>query len=180
MEILLDILKYSLPGGFLGSVISWFVGRRSRNNDMLSQLQKSINMLCTENRKVLDENIQLRRENADLKANQEEMLHKLARLTKEVERLRKVINKQNDDKTNSRGNPHADAGRVLSDGVRSCEGAVGIECEHGNGYRYIRGDVGREVHDDAGSAGEIDDSRADGGGCPDVGGEAGGTDTEPH
>ena len=37
---------------------------------MLSQLQASINMLSSENRKILDENIQLRRENADLKANQ--------------------------------------------------------------------------------------------------------------
>ncbi len=102
MDGLMDFLMFALPGGFIGSIFTWFVGRRKQNNDMLSQLQASINMLSSENRKILDENIQLRRENADLKANQEEMIQKLSRLTKEVERLRKVINKQtgNDEKSN--------------------------------------------------------------------------------
>ena len=59
---------------------------------MLSQLQSSINMLSAENRKILDENINLRVENAQLKSNQEEMLLKLSQLTREVERLRKLIN----------------------------------------------------------------------------------------
>lgn len=94
---------------------------------MLSQLQASINMLSSENRKILDENIQLRRENADLKANQEEMIQKLSRLTKEVERLRKVINKQtgNDEKSNPRGNPRATYSRVLPDGM--CHGEINQE-----------------------------------------------------
>ena len=79
MDGLMDFLMFALPGGFIGSIFTWFVGRRKQNNDMLSQLQASINMLSSENRKILDENIQLRRENADLKANQEEMIQKLSR-----------------------------------------------------------------------------------------------------
>ena len=123
----MDFLMFALPGGFIGSIFTWFVGRRKQNNDMLSQLQASINMLSSENRKILDENIQLRRENADLKANQEEMIQKLSRLTKEVERLRKVINKQtgNDEKSNPRGNPRATYSRVLPDGM--CHGEINQE-----------------------------------------------------
>ena len=74
MDILLNFLMYSLPGGFLGSVFTWLVGRREHNNDMLSKLQASINMLSEENRKILAENVQLRKENAGLQANQEEIL----------------------------------------------------------------------------------------------------------
>ncbi len=74
MDGLMDFLMFALPGGFIGSI---FTMCRKQNNDMLSQLQASINMLSSENRKILDENIQLRRENADLKANQEEMIQSL-------------------------------------------------------------------------------------------------------
>lgn len=103
MDTLMNFLMFALPGGFVGSIFTWLFGRRKRDNDMLSQLQASINLLSEENRKILSENVQLRRENADLKSNQEEMILKLARLTKEVERLRKVISKQtvNDEKQNS-------------------------------------------------------------------------------
>lgn len=118
MDTLINFLMFALPGGFVGSIFAWLFGRRKRDNDMLSQLQASINLLSEENRKILSENVQLRRENADLKSNQEEMILKLARLTKEVERLRKVISKQtvNDEKQN----PGVDsrnhtAGRASSD-----------------------------------------------------------------
>lgn len=139
MESLLNFLMFALPGGFIGSVFTWLVGRREHNNDMLSKLQASINLLSEENRKILAENVQLRRENADLKANQEEMIQKLSRLTKEVERLRKVINKQtgNDEKPNQRDNPHADNGR----------GA------------YPRGVCGREAHTEPRVTGSAVDNR---------------------
>lgn len=102
MEGLKEFLMFALPGGFLGSLVTWFASRRKRDIDMLEQLQSSINLLSEENRKILEENVQLRRENADLKSNQEEMLLRLTRLTKEVERLRKVISKKTsgDEKNN--------------------------------------------------------------------------------
>lgn len=91
MDILLNFLMYSLPGGFLGSVFTWLVGRREHNNDMLSKLQASINMLSEENRKILAENVQLRKENAGLQANQEEILQKQRALLREVDLLRGEI-----------------------------------------------------------------------------------------
>lgn len=93
MESLLNFLMFALPGGFIGSVFTWLVGRREHNNDMLSKLQASINMLSEENRKILAENVQLRRENAELQANQEEILRKQRALLKEVESLRNEITK---------------------------------------------------------------------------------------
>ena len=97
----MQILAFSLPGGFLGSIVTWIFSRRKQNNDFLKELQSSINLLSGENKKILEENIQLRRENIDIKANQEEMLIRIDRLTKEVERLRKTIGKRNnyEDKT---------------------------------------------------------------------------------
>lgn len=109
MELLINLLTYSLPGGFLGAVFSWMANRRERDNDMLAKLQASINLLSEENRKILAENVQLRRENASLQANQEEMLAKLGALTREVEQLRSTINKlrnnRNENK-NQRDIPH--------------------------------------------------------------------------
>lgn len=118
MDFLMDFLKFALPGGFLGSIVTWIAGRRKRNNDMLSQLQSSINMLSAENRKILDENINLRVENAQLKSNQEEMLLKLSQLTKEVERLRKLINKDRNAKEHK---TNINAVRRPADRMRSPE-----------------------------------------------------------
>ena len=119
MDFLMDFLRFALPGGFLGGIITWIAGRRKRNNDMLSQLQSSINMLSSENRKILDENINLRVENAELKANQEAMLLKLTNLTKEIERLRKLINGKERNAKERKSN--ITAGRRAADRMRSTE-----------------------------------------------------------
>ena len=188
MDGLMDFLMFALPGGFIGSIFTWLVGRRKQNNDMLSQLQASINMLSTENRKILDENILLRIENADLKANQEEMNQKLSRLTKEVERLRKIINKQigNEEKLNPRGNSRATCSRVQSDGM--CNGEINQEPavahtdgtdEKRNRHRRNRSTVGRDDAEDGGATAGADDNRPDTGGDPGIGGDGGCPDTEP-
>ena len=75
----MQILAFALPGGFLGSVFTWIFSRRKRNNDFLRELQDSINLLSNENKEILKENVLLRRENVDLKANQEEMLVRIDR-----------------------------------------------------------------------------------------------------
>lgn len=102
-ETLLELLQYGLPSGFITSLITWIVTKRQRNNDMLSALQKSINMLVDENTKVLEENIKLRKEKVALESAQEELRVQLSALTKEVEKLRKIINKQvkNNEKNNT-------------------------------------------------------------------------------
>lgn len=190
MDGLMDFLTFALPGGFLGSVVTWLLGRRKRDNDMLSQLQASINMLSSENRKILDENILLRRENADLKANQEEMIQKLSRLAKEVERLRKVINRQtgNDEKSNPGGNPHTNSNhnRVHPDGV--CHGEINREPsvahadgtdEKRNHRRSDRRAVRRDGPEDGGTAAGTGDEHPDAGEDPGIGGDGGCPDTEP-
>lgn len=110
MDFLLNFLMYSLPGGFLGSITTWFVGRRERDNDMLAKLQASINLLSEENQKILAENVQLRRENAKLQANQEVLLQKQAALLREVESLRVEITKltkKTNETFNQGSNPNA-------------------------------------------------------------------------
>lgn len=32
MDGLMDFLMFALPGGFIGSIFTWFVGRRKQNN----------------------------------------------------------------------------------------------------------------------------------------------------
>lgn len=188
LDTLQNLLMFSLPGGFLGGVFTWIVSRRERNNDMLAKLQSSINLLSEENRKILAENVQLRRENANLQANQEEMLQKLGALTREVERLRENINSQNrkkkNENSNQRGYPHngdtgggADGG-FLSGNERTggklggtAAGASGCTVgrqRHGDSERHgcrdpLKGECEQDELHGAGPAGPGVDGDADGG-----------------
>ena len=85
MDFLSNLLTYSLPSGFLGSVVTWFASRRQRNNDFLAELQKSIDLLTEKYTKVLEENIILKADNAKLLANQAVMEQKIDTLTRTVE-----------------------------------------------------------------------------------------------
>lgn len=87
-----DLLTFALPGGFLGATASWVVGRRRRNNDFLSEMQRSIDLLSEKYNAVLQENVALRREKADWQVLQQELLIKVDRLTREVEGLRRNFN----------------------------------------------------------------------------------------
>lgn len=44
----------------LSSVVAWVVARRARNNDMLTKMQQTIDMLVEKNRELYDEVIMLR------------------------------------------------------------------------------------------------------------------------
>lgn len=44
----------------LSSVVAWIVARRARNNDMLTKMQQTIDMLVEKNRELYDEVIMLR------------------------------------------------------------------------------------------------------------------------
>ena len=63
-SLLLDILTFALPSGFLSSVATWLVSRRKRNNDLLAHMQQSIDLLCEKYNTVLQENVALRQEKA--------------------------------------------------------------------------------------------------------------------
>ncbi len=82
-------------GGVLYGAISWFFSRRKRNNDFLSELQKSINNLSTSYTDTLDKLVDVQRQNSQLMINQhslellnKELLENQAALKSEIELLR--------------------------------------------------------------------------------------------
>ena len=44
--LITDLLTYALPSGFLAGTVTWLVSRRKRRNDMLADMQRSIDLLC--------------------------------------------------------------------------------------------------------------------------------------
>jgi len=88
---LVDLVSFALPGGFLGAVASWAVGRRKRNNDFLAEMQRSIDLLSEKYNQVLQENVSLRCEKAEWQVLQQELVRKVDRLTREIEGLRRKI-----------------------------------------------------------------------------------------
>ena len=40
--LITDLLTYALPSGFLAGTVTWLVSRRKRRNDMLADMQRSI------------------------------------------------------------------------------------------------------------------------------------------
>lgn len=84
-----DLFAFALPGGFLGAVVSWIVGRRKRNNDFLAEMQRSIDLLSEKYNAVLQENVALRQEKAEWLVLQQTLLTKVDYLTREVESLRR-------------------------------------------------------------------------------------------
>ena len=44
--LITDLLTYALPSGFLAGAVTWLVSRRKRRNDMLADMQRSIDLLC--------------------------------------------------------------------------------------------------------------------------------------
>lgn len=96
----------------ISSIISWFVGKRQRNNDAIENLQKTVNSLVAKNSelygKIVDQNkiicdlndknndlgLQLkevRKENAELKVGQERMSAQLTKVQKENAGLKRQL-----------------------------------------------------------------------------------------
>lgn len=75
----------------LTGIAGWLVGRRKRQNDFITDLQSSINLLAEKNRELLNEVISLRQQNAELLSNQAEMKKEMAALRKENAGLRKEV-----------------------------------------------------------------------------------------
>lgn len=89
-------ITFTLP--VIASVVSWFLGRRARNNSTLQQMQSSIDLLVQKNaelyQKVIDQNAQLvdlRRENYELKARVTHTNETIVALKSEIETLRKKL-----------------------------------------------------------------------------------------
>lgn len=79
----------------LTGIAGWMVGRRKQQNDFISDLQSSINMLAQKNADLLIEIISLREQNAELLSNQAEMKKEMAALRKENAGLKSEIEELN-------------------------------------------------------------------------------------
>ena len=122
--LITDLLTYALPSGFLAGAVTWLISRRKRRNDMLADMQRSIDLLCEKYNDVLQENVTLRREKADWLVAQQELLRKIDKLTREVEGLRKNFNRKTQKKTDETS-PTKKTARAAAaaapDGSRMCD-----------------------------------------------------------
>ncbi|HMM16310.1 MAG TPA: hypothetical protein PKC47_02100 [Petrimonas sp.] len=86
VNILLDLIMPALTG-----IVGWIAGTKKRNNDFLSDLQESINLLSERNKDLLQEVVTLRGENADLLSNQKMMQGEISQLRAENKLLRDEV-----------------------------------------------------------------------------------------
>lgn len=82
-------------------VVSWLAGTRSRHNSVYQELLATIATLTQQNRELHEtivglqnEVAEVRRENAELKAGQEEMTRQLNALQNENQELKKLLTRK--------------------------------------------------------------------------------------
>lgn len=99
MEALTFIGTYIIP--LFTATIGWLVGSRKRKNDFLKDLQASIDLLSSENRKLLaditavnSEIVAVRKENEELKASVDRLCTENSQLKDDVRQLREQIKRQ--------------------------------------------------------------------------------------
>lgn len=98
METLAFIGTYIIP--LFTAAVGWLVGSRKRKNDFLKDLQASIDLLSSENQKLLaditavnSEIVAVRKENAELKASVDRLCTENSQLKVEVRQLREQVAK---------------------------------------------------------------------------------------
>ena len=99
MESLSFIVSYIIP--LFTATVGWLVGSRKRKNDFLKDLQASIDLLSSENRKLLvditvvnSEIVAVRKENEELKASVDRLCTENSQLKDEIRQLRKQLKRQ--------------------------------------------------------------------------------------
>ena len=99
METLTFIGTYIIS--LFTAAVGWIVGSRKRRNDFLKDLQSSIDLLSSENRKLLaditavnSEIVAVRKENEELKASVDRLCTENSQLKDEVRQLREQIKRQ--------------------------------------------------------------------------------------
>lgn len=92
-EIITNIGTYVLP--LVTAAAGWLTGRRKQKNDFLHDLQSSINLLSSENKRLLEEItsanneiIALRKENEELKASVDHLCSENTVLKDEIRQLK--------------------------------------------------------------------------------------------
>ncbi len=97
-EILTFIGSYIIP--IITAAVGWIMGSRKRNNDFLSDLQSSIDLLSNENKKLLGditavntEIVKVRKENEELKVAVERLCTENSLLKDEIQGLKVQLSK---------------------------------------------------------------------------------------
>ncbi|MCR5326277.1 MAG: hypothetical protein K6E37_05945 [Bacteroidales bacterium] len=133
IESVITILQWVLPSGSLGAVVGWFVSRKGRRLDMLAKMQKSIDDLTKKYTEVLDENVRLKGDKADLLAQMREMEIKMDMLNAKVDELTEQLKNKNNERnqinssgrrTPVRGGRTAKQGGSLRSGTLADGGTV--------------------------------------------------------
>ena len=95
-EILQFIGTYIIP--LVYAAVGWLAGSRKRRNNFLKDLQASIDLLSSENRRLLAditavnaEIVAVRKENEELKASVDRLCSENSQLQEEVRQLREQI-----------------------------------------------------------------------------------------
>lgn len=104
-DFLMNIVQWLLPGGAVGSVVTWFATRKIRRMDVLKKLQQSIDLLTNKYTEVLNENVQLKADNAKLLANQRAMEEKIDALNNKIDILTKQLKSKRNETINQGNNP---------------------------------------------------------------------------
>lgn len=95
MDIIRDILPWLLTA--IASVVSWYAGRRQRDNDFLTTLQGNITLLTDNNAKLLAELLELRKANIEIQTTNARLQASLAKLQSERDELLREIRKLRED-----------------------------------------------------------------------------------
>jgi regulator of replication initiation timing len=72
-------------------VVGWIAGKRKRDHGFLNNMQESINKLASENAKLLDEIVTVKKQNVELLIQNEVMRQKLAGLEQQNEQFKQEI-----------------------------------------------------------------------------------------
>jgi peptidoglycan hydrolase CwlO-like protein len=90
-----DVIITAISTGSIGSLLTWLVSRRKRNNDFLGELQNSINVLTENYTKTLNELVTVKQQNAELLIQMSDLQHQVAKLKEENAKLICKINELN-------------------------------------------------------------------------------------
>lgn len=95
-QIITIIAECLVP--IITAAAGWLAGKRKRRNDALKSMQDSIDILSTENKRLIEdlttvnrEVVALRRENGELKTSVDQLCKENVQLKTEVQDLRKQL-----------------------------------------------------------------------------------------
>lgn len=91
MDILIQILPYLVSIGTF--IVGLFTGGRKRRNDFLCEMQKSIDLLTSENAKLVAKVIDLNKEVIDLRKENKILRNEIEELSKKLENVKTITRK---------------------------------------------------------------------------------------